>query len=121
MALTVSASSTPKTGCSTAVLVVTDLVVGDLTSALLLAAAATAGPLFEFLNTTFTNDADAETAFRNSLGSVTVRQTAGTAGTSEPILNWKAAASKPHLLITQVGTTDAEYELLIAIAHSVVR
>ena len=94
----------------------------DLSNAALLPGSTAGTQLGDFLRfNTYADAAAVDTAFRNILGEIVIRQTSGTAGTSVAVVVWVASASTPALQITAVGSTDSQYEILIRTSHSVIR
>ena len=113
--------NTPLTNCSVQFTATASQTGANVTSAQLLAGAQTSGPLFTFLNTVYADNATAETAFRNFLGTVVVWQTAGAVSTTTRVTTWTASNSKPSLLIQAGTTTDAVYAVLVRCAHSIMQ
>jgi hypothetical protein len=96
---------------------------GTFTNAQLVGNTLPTGALKTFLSaTTYTNDAAAETAFRNAGGIINIRQTGGTASPVLPTIAWKAASTAPTLDITIAGGASNEVlEVSITIPHSVIQ
>ncbi len=114
--------NTPLTAFSLAMLCTTAAdAVMDITNAQLLAGCAAVSPLRDFLATSYANAAAADTAFRNILGEIVIRQTLGTAGTSVALAIWVAAGAVPALRITATGSTDSVYEILIRCSAGFIR
>ena len=116
---TINATNSPLTTCSFEVNATSSATDMTLTSAQMLAACP-AGPLFDFLNVTYTNATTTATAFRNVLGNIVLRQVGGAANVDFPTVVWVAATSKPALLIVQSGTT-AVYEIYVEVSHTIIR
>ena len=95
----------------------------EITNAQLVAGCVAGGPLADFFALPFANAAAADTAFRNRLGEIVIRQVSGTASTSVAVVTWVAAgpATLPALAITAVASTDSAYEILIRVSHSIIR
>lgn len=115
--------NTPVTANSMALLCTTaGNAVMDLSNAALLPGSVAGTQLGDFLRlNTYASGAAVDTAFRNILGEIVIRQTAGLAGTSVAVVTWVASTSTPALQITATGSTDSQYEILIRTSHSVIR
>ena len=95
---------------------------GTLTNAQLIANALPTGLLRTFLTTAATNDAAAETAFRNAGGIINVRQTGGTGSPVFPTVAWRASTSVPTLdVVIAGGASDEKLEISVTIPHSVIQ
>ncbi len=80
-----------------------------------------AGPLLTFLSTAHANALAADVAFRALGGQFDVRQTAGTAGTSTPVIIFVAAGVVPAIQVTWTGIANATLEITISVRHSIVQ
>tara|TARA_R110002020_G_scaffold162073_2_gene347523 strand:- start:455 stop:820 length:366 start_codon:yes stop_codon:yes gene_type:complete len=90
-----------------------------ITSAQLLAAAPSSGPIFDFLNATYANDAAAETAWVNAAGVVILRPETG-AGVATLAWLWKATGpGKPTVQLVNAGSAGTFAVTLIAL-HSII-
>lgn len=95
---------------------------GTLTNAQLIANSLPAGVLKTFLSTSATNDAAAETAFRNAGGLILVRQTGGTASPVFPTVAWRASTSVPSLdVVIAGGASNETLEISVTVPHSVIQ
>lgn len=116
--------NTPLTANSCALLCTTANDMEMLISNAQLLTGSTADTLLgDFLRGTYASSAAVDTAFRNILGEIIIRQISGTASTSARVVVWVAAgpATAPALSILSVFSTDSVYEILIRTSHTVIR
>ncbi len=107
---------------------VTGTAADTITNAALTAILAAAGTnstaqqqMRNFLATVFADMAAADLAFRAIGGYIAVRQTAGTPGTSTPIITWVCTAAVPAIDIAWTGLGAAsELEITIGARHSII-
>lgn len=92
-------------------------------NATLILGSAAGTPIGDFLRNTYASAAAVDTAFRNLLGEIVVRQVLGGLSLSELVVVWVAAgpATAPALQITGDTTATMQYEILIRLAHTVIR
>lgn len=95
----------------------------DISNAQLLAgcSTSTSSLLRTFLTGTYATDALAETAFRNLLGDIEVRQISGNVSTTNMLVQWIVSGVVIDLRITGTGNTTSIYEVIVRVAHSLIR
>ena len=90
-----------------------------INSTQLLAAAPTQGPIFDFLNAVYLNDAAAEAAWLAKAGTVMLRPETGT-GVATLAWQWKATGpGKPTVQLVNAGSAGTFVVTLLAM-HSII-